>query len=166
MKNAVHTDAYFFRDLAPLGAGEGDFFDATPVFRVFLIEGDRLRLPGILGWIDMWYSGMISRVLSSFYQSKKPLPASLLFLPENPPLQKGFLIVRRKSLEGDPVGKLSGLLAEMGLEKAVLDGTLLIHDVLPETPVPETPVADLNRKSLLFLSDPNSLPSSCILRET
>lgn len=164
MRDLARSDGDFFLDLPPLPPGQGDFFDPSPLFRVFLIDGDEPCLPGVLSWIDMWYSGLISRALSSFYRTGKPLPDSLLFIPEGPPLQKGFLIVRRLALGKDPVSGLTGLLSGMGLEKAILDGTLVNRDVLPESVDPEKSSVAGTGHSLLLLSDPNGLPASCILR--
>ena len=164
MKHRFRPDGFFLRDLPHLGAGEGDFFDRSPLFRVFLIDGEMTSLRGVLSWVDMWYSGMISRVLSSIVRSGKPLPPSLLFVPGKPPLQKGFLLVQRELLQEDPVEKLAGLLAGMGVERAVLDGTLLFRDELPDASRRDETEAGESRRDFLFLSDPNGLPASCILR--
>jgi hypothetical protein len=161
---SARSDGSFFQDLPPLPPGQGDFFDPSPLFRVFLIDGGEPCLPGVLSWVDMWYSGLISRALSTFYRSGKPLPDSLLFVPESPPLQRGFLIVRRPSLGKDPVTGLLGLLTGMGVEQAVLDGTLLIGENLPDQVDSEKRQGDAVGRSVLFLSDPVGLPASCILR--
>ncbi|KGA93539.1 hypothetical protein ACSYAY_08395 [Leptospirillum ferriphilum] len=164
MTASARSERSFLQDLPPLPPGQGDFFDPSPLFRVFLIDGGEPCLPGVLSWVDMWYSGLISRALSSFSRSGKPFPDSLLFVPESPPLQRGFLIVRRPSLGKDPVNGLIGLLTGMGVEKAVLDGTLLTGEALPEPVDPERLPVDAGGRSILFLSDPVGLPASCILR--
>ena len=164
MKILRQIDALLFRDLPSLPPGEGDLFDVDPLFRIFLIDRKLKTLNGILGWVDLWYSGILTRALSPFLRGEKTRPDSLLFVPAEPPLHKGFLLVHRESLGETPKIALQTMMINLGIDRAVLDGTLLSRDISPEAGA-EAEITGLEReKSLIFLSDPGDLPSSCILR--
>lgn len=164
MKTLHQTDALLFRDLPSLPPGEGDLFDVNPLFRIFLIDRKLKTLNGILGWVDLWYSGMLTRALSPFIRGEKTSPDSLLFVPSEPPLHKGFLLVHRESLGEDPKIALQTMMINLGVDRAVLDGTLLFQDISPEAGADSEINALDIEKCHIFLSDPSDLPSSCILR--
>lgn len=164
MKTLRQTDALLFRDLPSLPPGEGDLFDVNPHFRIFLIDRKLKTLNGILGWVDLWYSGILTRALSPFLRGEKTRPDSLLFVPAEPPLHKGFLLVHRESLGETPTIALQTMMINLGIDRAVLDGTLLSRDISPEACADSEIVGLARENSLIFLSDPSVLPSSCILR--
>jgi hypothetical protein len=164
VKTLRQTDALLLRDLPSLPPGEGDLFDVNPHFRIFLIDRTIKTLNGILGWVDLWYSGMLTRALAPFLRGEKTTPDSLLFFPVEPPLHKGFLLVHRESLGETPKIALQTMMVNLGVDRAVLDGTLLSCDISPEECADSESIRQDKEKSLIFLSDPGDLPSSCILR--
>lgn len=164
MKTLRQIDALLFRDLPSLPPGEGDLFDVNPLFRIFLIDRKLKTLNGILGWVDLWYSGMLTRAIAPFLRGEKTSPDSLLFVPADPPLHKGFLLVHRESLGETPKIALQTMMVNLGVDRAVLDGTLLSRDISPETCADSESTGQDKEESLIFLSDPSDLPASCILR--
>lgn len=144
---------------------DGGLFSEPFPFRIFLFRKDTTALNGLLGWLDMWHSGLLTRTLAPFFRAEKQFPESFLLFTATPPLHHGFLLL---PIDGFSDGQLAETLLritrQMKLEIAVIDVAMLSNDTLLEL----ESIAKENRlpgESLrIFLSDPSDFPASCLTR--
>ncbi|MDA8028635.1 MAG: hypothetical protein M0Z25_06630 [Nitrospiraceae bacterium] len=139
--------------------GEPVFGPERPL-RIFLQQIGAPLGPSLL-WVDHWYSGVVTRTLSPFWQGdRRKIPPSFLFIPGEGPFPAGFVILPfRPGETEDLVTRLYDTAAGLSVTPLVLDSESLVPEVRPF-------VQDLSRNLLdrkdvrLHVSDPTAHPAT------
>ncbi len=140
---------------------EGGLFGEPNPLRIYFLDCTRSVLNGILGWLDLWYSGILTRSLKTFYRTGTDFPESFLFFPSRPPLANGFLIVPyHPSRIAGLSGKLQEIVSNLKSERVIIDCTTLTPELLKELDTPKTRPGG----NMFHISDPSDIPASCLIR--
>lgn len=166
MKLAKPTAAATGSSLPPsMPVWDGSLFSEPFPFRIFLFRQDADALNGLLGWLDIWNSGLLTRSLSPFFRKEKSFPESFLLFPAAPPFHHGFLLL---PIDQIPKGQLARTIIRIGsglkIGSAVIDTVGLSPEILMEMEsIPDLMDPD-GEPFRLYLSDPSDFPASCLIR--
>ncbi len=143
---------------------DGNLFSEPFPFRIFLFRQDMTALNGLLGWLDMWHSGLLTRTLGPFFRKEKAFPESFLLVPAMHPLHHGFLLLPADKF---PKGKLAEsivrIVQQLGVGTAVIDVSTVSNDILLDLESIADHLAS-GEAVRIFLSDPSDFPASCLSR--
>jgi hypothetical protein len=140
---------------------EGELFGEPNPLRIYFLDCTRSVLNGILGWLDLWHSGLLTRSLKTFYRSGTDFPESFLFFPSRPPLSNGFLVVPYWPLRTAGLsGKLQEIVSNLKCERVIIDGTTLTDELSKEIGKLKAGQGGIP----FHISDPSDIPASCLVR--
>ncbi|MHB1285434.1 MAG: hypothetical protein ACYCYP_02540 [Leptospirales bacterium] len=156
------------RDEAPFSSmpvWDGNLFSEPFPFRIFLFRQDMTSLNGLLGWLDMWHSGLLTRTLAPFFRKEKTFPESFLLVPAMQPLHHGFLML---PVDAFPKGQLAEsivrIVRQLGVGTAVIDVSTVSNDTALELEaIADNPIMS-GETVRIFVSDPSDFPASCLSR--
>ncbi|MHB8422558.1 MAG: hypothetical protein ACYC9S_05020 [Leptospirales bacterium] len=144
---------------------EGNLFSEPFPFRIFLFRQDISTLNGLLGWLDMWHSGYLTRTLSPFFRKEKTFPESFLLFPSIPPFHQGFLLM---PVDVIPKGQLSRTIVRivggLKIRTVVVDVSGLSSELLMELESILDEMDPDRDPYRIYLSDPSDFPASCRIR--
>ncbi len=154
-------DSHFNTGLSGLVLLWGEpVFGSTRPLRIFFQRTGGPLEPSLL-WLDHWYSGLVVRTLSPFWQgARREIPPSFLFIPGEGPFPEGFVILPfRPGETKDLVTRLYDTVAGLSVTPVVLDSESLVPEIKPF--VQEVSRNLLDRKDLrLYVSDPAAHPAT------
>ncbi len=154
-------DSHFNTGLSGLVLLWGEpVFGPTRPLRIFFQRTGGPLEPSLL-WLDHWYSGLVVRTLSPFWQgARREIPPSFLFIPGEGPFPEGFVILPfRPGETKDLVTRLYDTVAGLSVTPVVLDSESLVPEIKPF--VQEVSRNLLDRKDLrLYVSDPAAHPAT------
>lgn len=154
-------DSHFNTGLSGLVLLWGEpVFGPTRPLRIFFQRTGGPLEPSLL-WLDHWYSGLVVRTLSPFWQgARREIPPSFLFIPGEGPFPEGFVILPfRPGETKDLVTRLYDTVAGLLVTPVVLDSESLVPEIKPF--VQEVSRNLLDRKDLrLYVSDPAAHPAT------
>ena len=135
-------------------------FGSERPIRLFLQRIGAPLGPSLL-WLDHWYSGLVTRALSPFWnEPTKRMPPSFFFVPEEGPFSSGFIIFPYRAGEiQDLVQRIHETMDGLSITPAVLDSESLIPEVKPF--IQEISRNLLDTKGVrLYVSDPAAHPAT------
>lgn len=154
-------DSHFNTGLSGLVLLWGEpVFGPTRPLRIFFQRTGGPLEPSLL-WLDHWYSGLVVRTLSPFWQgARREIPPSFLFIPGEGPFPEGFVILPfRPGETKDLVTRLYDTVAGLSVTPVVLDSESMVPEIKPF--VQEVSRNLLDRKDLrLYVSDPAAHPAT------
>jgi len=118
-------------------------------------------LSSSLAWVDLWYSGLVTRTIGPFWRRENPvIPPSFLFVPGTPPFLQGFVVLpyRLESVE-DWAHRLYETISGLSVSPVVLDSESLAGELKPF--IQKISKTLLDRKGIrLYVSDPARHPAT------
>lgn len=138
---------------------EGSLFGDAGPLRIYFLDCTRSILNGILGWLDLWHSGLLTRTFHPFYREGKAFPESFLFFPSQPPHANGFLVLPyRPSRIPGISGTIHEIVSNLKSDRVVIDATTLTLDLSKELDALRAP------DGIFYITDPSDIPASCLIR--